>query len=81
MEPYVLERFPVVKQARDALSALDAEGVLLSGSGSAVFGVFTSREQAEQAFARLQATDWDVFVTETVSRFAEFLPEEMLDYP
>ncbi|MCF8723101.1 4-diphosphocytidyl-2-C-methyl-D-erythritol kinase [Nitrospina gracilis] len=81
LEPYVLERFPVVKQARDALSALDAEGVLLSGSGSAVFGVFTSREQAEQAFARLQATDWDVFVTETVSRFAEFLPEEMLDYP
>ncbi|CAI2719603.1 4-(cytidine 5'-diphospho)-2-C-methyl-D-erythritol kinase [Nitrospina watsonii] len=81
LESVVLEGFPVVRQVRDALSALDAKGVLLSGSGSAVFGIFANRDQAERAFSRLQATDWDVFVAETVSRFAEFLPGELLDYP
>lgn len=81
LESIVLERYPVVRRAREALCAQNAEGVLLSGSGSALFGIFAGRAGAEQAYARLQANDWDVFLTETVARFEEFLPGELLNYP
>jgi len=81
LEPVVLERYPVVQRAREALCAEKAEGVLLSGSGSAVFGIFAGRAEAEQAHARLQANDWEVYLAETIAQFDEFLPGELLNYP
>jgi len=81
LEPFVLKGFPEVRAVRDRLASLSPEGVLLSGSGSSVFALFQGRDRAETALARLQGTDWDVYLTETVASFSEFLPETLLDYP
>ena len=81
LEAIVLKMFSEVKAVREKLASLDAEGVLLSGSGSAVFALFQDRYRAERALSRLQNTDWDVYLTETVASFSEFLPETLLHYP
>jgi 4-diphosphocytidyl-2C-methyl-D-erythritol kinase len=46
-----------------------ADGALMSGSGSSVFGVFSSLEKAESARERLVLKNLgDVFLTTTYSR-------------
>lgn len=77
LEPIVLKRYPVVKKAKEALSSLDPDGVLVSGSGSTVFAIFVDSARARQAFTRLQGGDWDLFLTETVTCLSEFLPASL----
>ncbi len=48
-ESVVYAAFPEIAAARDLLRGLGARGVLLCGSGSAVFGVFGSRDEASRA--------------------------------
>ena len=55
-------------------------GVLLSGSGSTVYGIFDHPGKAKVACADLKG-DWNRVVTETIGSFSEFLPEEILNYP
>ena len=81
LEPIVLEGFKEVREAWSHLQALHAQGVLVSGSGSVVFGVFSDFNQAQRAHAQCQTGVWDSFLTETVSSFSEFLPESLLTYP
>ena len=50
-EGVVFEHFPEVLGLRDRLLSVGAEKAMLCGSGSAVFGVFPSREQAQEAGA------------------------------
>jgi 4-diphosphocytidyl-2-C-methyl-D-erythritol kinase len=48
--------YPVCPEAlaqRDALLALGARGALLSGSGSAVFGIFADAKEAEYAASQI----------------------------
>jgi len=80
LEPLVIQRFPEIQVIKDQLKAQKAEGVLLSGSGSTVFGIFDDPEQAKTACAELKG-DWECIVTETVVSFSEFLPEKVLAYP
>ncbi len=40
LEPVVIQRFPEIQVVKDELGAWGALGVLLSGSGSTVFGIF-----------------------------------------
>ena len=81
LEPVVIERLPVIDSIKQKLESLNADGVSLSGSGSAVFGVFESSQRAQEAYARCGEEDWDTFLTETVSSFSEFMPENILNYP
>ena len=81
LEATVIERLPVVAHIKQKLNSLKADGALLSGSGSAVFGIFENSQQAQEAYARCGEEDWDTFLTETVSSFSEFMPENLLDYP
>ncbi len=81
LEPVVLEGFQEVRAAWEHLQAQNAQGVLVSGSGSTVFGIFSDSRQAEQAHAQSIAGDWETFLTETVSNVSEFLPEAVLNYP
>ena len=60
--------------------AWGALGVLLSGSGSTVFGIFDNPEKARVACTGLNG-NWKRVVTETIGSFAEFCPEEILNYP
>ena len=72
-----LERSTALREARpvDATSemrrALLAAGALetaMSGSGSAVFGVFADREHAVRAASRLSGRRWRAVATRTISR-------------
>jgi len=55
LERAVLPAYPPIAALKDALLRLGAEGVLMSGSGSSVFGIFRRRTTAEQALPPLQA--------------------------
>ena len=81
LEPVVIQRLPVISRIKQKLNSLNADGVLLSGSGSAVFGIFADSKEAERAYTRCCEEDWDTFLTETVASFSEFMPEKLLNYP
>jgi 4-diphosphocytidyl-2-C-methyl-D-erythritol kinase len=53
LERAVLPAYPQIGRIKDHLFRLGAEGVLMSGSGSAVFAVFQSRTVAEHAVTAL----------------------------
>jgi len=55
LERAVLPAYPPIAALKEELLRLGAEGVLMSGSGSAVFGTFHHRPAAEQAVTALQA--------------------------
>jgi 4-diphosphocytidyl-2-C-methyl-D-erythritol kinase len=65
----VLQEFPVLKQVFSALTEAGAKGVLLSGSGPTVFGIFDS-ETAKKAADDLgrvfrQEEGWRIFAVKT----------------
>jgi len=80
LEPVVIQRFPEVQVVKDELGAWGALGVLLSGSGSTVFGIFDDPEKARIACAGLNGT-WERVIVETIESLTEFCPEDILNYP
>ena len=79
LEPVVIQRFPEIQIIKDELKARGALGVLLSGSGSTVFGIFNDPDEVRVACADLKGK-WECVVTETIGSFSEFFPEEILNY-
>ncbi len=73
-EAVVVRLFPEVGHAREALKREGARRVMLSGSGSSVFGVFESEAEAGRACAALKGAEgvWKVFACGTLAR-AEYL--------
>ncbi|MBI5201206.1 MAG: 4-(cytidine 5'-diphospho)-2-C-methyl-D-erythritol kinase [Elusimicrobia bacterium] len=63
LEEPVLGSYGQVKQAKDILIRLGAQGALMSGSGSSVFGFFPAPGEAERAAEKLKGYPWDVFAT------------------
>jgi 4-diphosphocytidyl-2-C-methyl-D-erythritol kinase len=55
LERAVLPAYPPMAALKEELLRLGAEGVLMSGSGSSVFGLFRHRTAAERAATALQA--------------------------
>lgn len=80
LEPVVIQRFPEVQVVKDELRAWGALGVLLSGSGSTVFGIFDDPEKARVACAGLNGA-WERVIVETIESLTEFCPEDILNYP
>jgi 4-diphosphocytidyl-2-C-methyl-D-erythritol kinase len=68
-EAVVLSVYPQVARLKRLLTEAGASPALLSGSGSAVYGLFDSRQQAARAGKRVMARypEWQVWVTRTVS--------------
>lgn len=67
LESVTIGRFPVIQEIKDALRANGAQGVLMSGSGPTVFGVFAEEKQAatcQKAISRNAA--WYSLVTHTL---------------
>ena len=54
LERVTVRRYPEISRAKSMLSLAGAAGVLMSGSGSSVFGVFESKRLAKQAFRRMR---------------------------
>ena len=74
-EAVVFGLYPEIERARDALTQSGARRAMLSGSGSSVFGVFDSTEEAERACEVLRGNaGWQVFACATLTR-AEYLHE------
>ncbi len=70
LEPAVVARHPEIGRIRRQLSDAGAFLSLMSGSGSAVFGLFGDREVARAAAARFDRPGWRTMVTRTVRRSA-----------
>ncbi|HEX8501752.1 MAG TPA: 4-(cytidine 5'-diphospho)-2-C-methyl-D-erythritol kinase [Pyrinomonadaceae bacterium] len=73
-EAVVVRLYPEIGRAREALSEAGAVRVMLSGSGSGVFGVFESEAEAARAGGALGGVEgaWKVFACATLTR-AEYL--------
>lgn len=63
LERVTIERYPQVAEAKKRLSDLGALGVLMSGSGSTVFGVFSAESEARRAAGALSGeSGWLTYV-------------------
>jgi 4-diphosphocytidyl-2-C-methyl-D-erythritol kinase len=54
LEEAVFARYPQISTVKDELIAKGAKGSLMSGSGSTVFGIFASEEEARAAHTQLK---------------------------
>jgi 4-diphosphocytidyl-2-C-methyl-D-erythritol kinase len=67
LERVTLTEFPVVSEMKESLLGLGAEGVLMSGSGPTVFGVFETEAKARMAEVALQRiSGWKAFAVQPV---------------
>jgi len=62
---------PEIGRIIETFLALGALGSRMSGSGSAVFGLFDDDALAEKAFMQFRKAYKDVFYTETIGREVE----------
>jgi 4-diphosphocytidyl-2-C-methyl-D-erythritol kinase len=67
-ESVVFPKYPAIREVKRALERSGAKYVSLSGSGSAVFGLFTDQESANQAVEKLEANDIPAQATVTLPR-------------
>jgi 4-diphosphocytidyl-2-C-methyl-D-erythritol kinase len=83
-EAVVEARHPEIRRIRERLRELGATVTRLSGSGSAVFGLFDTAARARRAAAEIGRPDWTVVHTRTALRtpkqreFAKTLAREIL---
>jgi 4-diphosphocytidyl-2-C-methyl-D-erythritol kinase len=68
LEPPVSDRYPRVARAVDALNKAGASHAAMSGSGSAVFGLFPRRADAVRAAGAVASRACRSIVTRTVNR-------------
>jgi 4-diphosphocytidyl-2-C-methyl-D-erythritol kinase len=67
-ESVVFPKYPAIREVKRALERSGAKYVSLSGSGSAVFGLFADQESAIQAAKKLEADDIPAHATVTLPR-------------
>jgi len=67
-DPVVCDAFEPVRLAKDRLTKNGARAAMLSGSGSAVFGVFGSENEAASAAEALRGDFAEVFCTRSLNR-------------
>jgi 4-diphosphocytidyl-2-C-methyl-D-erythritol kinase len=57
LEKVTIQRYPRIAVLKKRLVEEGAEGALMSGSGSSVFGIFHTEQKAKQAFRRLRVEE------------------------
>ncbi|MDE0264999.1 MAG: 4-(cytidine 5'-diphospho)-2-C-methyl-D-erythritol kinase [Bryobacterales bacterium] len=73
-ESVVFRRYPLIAALKERLQALGAQPALMSGSGSAVFGVFESYQSARLVARTLRAEGFAAWPAEYVDRAASRVP-------
>ena len=68
LEAPIARHHPEIDQMRTALRRVGALAAAMSGSGSAVFGLFQKRADALSAVERLSGSGWRVLLTESLDR-------------
>jgi 4-diphosphocytidyl-2-C-methyl-D-erythritol kinase len=67
LETVVEPRFPVISSIKEALMGYGAQGSLMTGSGSCVFGVFAGIAGARKAAAHVsQSTQWRSYLVHMI---------------
>ncbi len=66
LEPPVIQRHPVIGEMIAALAASGADAVAMSGSGSSVFGLFSTRARAGRAVSEAGRRGWRTVLTRTL---------------
>lgn len=68
LEAVTTRLYPEVRHIKARLKHLGLKAILMSGSGPAVFGMVSSRKEAQELCRQLKAenSNWQVFVTRTV---------------
>lgn len=64
-EKSIFEAYPEIKEIKDTLKDMGADASLMSGSGSAVFGLFENEEKAQKAYEHFKPKYKDCFLTHT----------------
>jgi 4-diphosphocytidyl-2-C-methyl-D-erythritol kinase len=67
-EEVVFPEYPELRKGKSAILRAGAKYASLSGSGSTLYGLFASREAAEQAAERLRKQGWSAQATVTLAR-------------
>ena len=68
-EPVVFQLEPEIERAKNALLKAGARAAMLSGSGSAVFGIFENQDAQERAIQAIELeAGWRAFPCKTVGR-------------
>jgi 4-diphosphocytidyl-2-C-methyl-D-erythritol kinase len=67
-EQVVFPEYPELSEGKSALERAGAKYASLSGSGSALYGLFASQEAARVAAARLRKQEWPAQATITLTR-------------
>lgn len=73
LESVTLLRYPLLVDIKEALLRLKAAAVMMSGSGPTVFGLFSDKQQAAEAFSNIREGYGAVYWTETAAQGIEFL--------
>lgn len=69
LEVVTVKRYRRIKRLKDSLIEVGAAKALMTGSGSAVFGIFGSREKAKMAYRKLRKTnDIQVLLAQVIGR-------------
>ena len=67
LEKVAIPRYPIIQKIKDELINKGAEGSLMSGSGSTVFGIFSSEDEAKEAYTQLKThSDWQVHLCRSI---------------
>jgi len=67
LEAVTMQRYPVISEIKESLRSLGAAGVLMSGSGPTVFGIFGQEADARKAAAALaHSTGWFTAAAQTL---------------
>ncbi len=66
LEPVVEQHYPVITMIKRRIRDMESEGVMVSGSGSAVFGLFRDKRGAQAAYREISKGSWWCAVTRTV---------------
>jgi 4-diphosphocytidyl-2-C-methyl-D-erythritol kinase len=68
LEPPIARRHPEIDHMKAALRRAGALAAAMSGSGSAVFGLFQRAAEARAAVEKLAGSGWKVLLTESLGR-------------
>lgn len=66
LESIVSRRYPEIQHIKHILIQAGACGSLMSGSGSAVFGIFSDEQRAREAFRLLNMPSYKVFIVRSL---------------
>jgi 4-diphosphocytidyl-2-C-methyl-D-erythritol kinase len=67
LEEASIKLYPEIRRIKERLSSLGLQSILMSGSGPAVFGMVSSRKEAQSLGRQLKANRfWRIYITRTI---------------